>query len=292
MNNQNKALLAGTAYIVATPVGNLEDITLRALRILKEVDFVLCEDTRVTSKLLNKYHIKTKLFAYHKFNEKKQINFILELLKSGKSIAIVSDAGTPLISDPGSVLVCELVKNNISVLPIPGPSALVGALSVYPYPLEEFLFVGFLPNVKSKRERLISSFCNRAENIVLYVAPHDCNKYLGEICSFYPDVKVFYAREITKLYEELWSGNIKDLIEILKNKKIKGEIVLCLHFSKEKNKLKVNVSKDELLENMKKLIEKGNSLKMTSKIIGKELGISSNNLYSLYLNKIKTQNLK
>ena len=286
-NNSSDFKQTGTAYVVATPIGNLEDITLRALKILREVDYILCEDKRITSRLLNKYQMKTKLLVYHKFNEKKQLDFVLELLKNGKNIAIVSDAGTPLISDPGSLLITELVKNNINIFPIPGPSALISALSIYPYPLDEFLFVGFLPDAKLKREKLISSFDGRAENIVLYIAPHDLSKYISEIYSFYPNVKVFYAREITKLYEESWSGNIKDLIATLKNKRIKGEIVLCLYFPEEKNKVNQNVNEVELLEKMKELVKKGNSLKVASKTVSKEYDISSNALYSLYLNKIE-----
>src|SRR3990167_2262652 len=145
-------------YIVATPIGNLEDITLRALRILKEVDFILCEDKRVTTKLLNKYEIKSNLISLHKYNEQKLINHVLSILQAGKNAAIVSDAGTPLISDPGLSLISSLQENDIKVVSIPGPSALTGALSICPLKTNEFLFAGFLPESKTERKKLIESF--------------------------------------------------------------------------------------------------------------------------------------
>ena len=150
MQNTEGRIGNGVLYVVATPIGNLEDITLRALRVLKEVDYILCEDKRITSKLLNKYAIKSTLIKYHKFNEQKESENILSLLNSGKKIALVSDAGTPLISDPGESLIYEALKNRIKVSPIPGPSSLTSALSLCPFASLEFLFIGFLPHKKSK----------------------------------------------------------------------------------------------------------------------------------------------
>ncbi|MBI2995349.1 MAG: 16S rRNA (cytidine(1402)-2'-O)-methyltransferase [Candidatus Melainabacteria bacterium] len=218
-------------YIVATPIGNLEDITLRALRILKEVDYILCEDKRITVRLLNKYEIKSKLISLHKYNEEKSTQEILSLLKEGKNIALVSDAGTPLISDPGSRLITHLRKNNIKIISIPGPSSLTSALSACGFDLREVLFLGFLPAKKSKREKIISSLKERAKVVVIFVAPHDLKKYLLEIYNIYPDIKIFYSREISKIYEENWSGNIKDLVLQLEAKPLKGEIVLILNFN-------------------------------------------------------------
>lgn len=223
--------MTGCLYVVATPIGNLEDITLRALRVLKEVDYILCEDKRVTIRLLNKYAIKTKLISCHKFNEEKITNYVLDLLKSGNNIALVSDSGTPLISDPGSNLIAVLNKNNIRVIPIPGSSALSTALSVFPGGVKEFLFLGFLPGRRSRRIKKISTLKERADIVVLFVAPHDFKKYLSEIYEFYPDVKIFYGRELTKIYEETWAGNIKELIEKLNSKDLRGEIVLFLCFA-------------------------------------------------------------
>ena len=218
----------GILYVVATPIGNLEDITLRAIRILKEADFILCEDKRQTVKLLNKYEIKSKLISFHKFNEEKIQNEVLSLLNSGKSLALVSDAGTPLISDPGSKLVLACHENKIKVISIPGSSSLTGALSVSGLDLKEFLFVGFLPGKKSKRKRLIASFNERSKNVVLFVGPHDFKKYINEIYEIFSDINVFYGRELTKIHEESWFGNIKELISNLNEFKAKGEIIFCL----------------------------------------------------------------
>ncbi len=276
----------GILYVLATPIGNLEDLTLRAIRILKEVDFIFCEDKRVTIKLLNKYQIKSQLIPFHKFNESSQANLILSYLQVGKNIALVSDAGTPLISDPGSTLISFLTENKVEIVPIPGPSALVTALSACPFPMDNFLFIGFLPSSKSQREKLITSLSTRAQNVVIYVAPHDFQKYVKEIHGIYPGIKVFYGREITKLYEEFWSGSIKELAEDLDAKKIKGEIVLCLHFDKAENH---NVSdkptKEELINAMKKLREDGCSLKEASKILSNKFDLSSKSLYDMYLVK-------
>lgn len=277
----------GILYVLATPIGNLEDITLRALKTLKEVDFIFCEDKRVTIKLLNKYEIKSQLIPFHKFNESSQANLILSYLQTGKNIAIVSDAGTPLISDPGSTLISFLTENKVEIVPIPGPSALVTALSACPFPMDNFLFIGFLPSSKSQREKLITSLSSRAQNVIIYVAPHDFHKYVKEIHAIYPDIKVFYGREITKLYEEFWSGSIKELVEDLEVKKIKGEIVLCLHFDKAANHSADNEpTKEELIDSMKKLREDGYSLKEASKILSKKFDLPSKSLYDMYLVKL------
>ncbi len=277
----------GVLYVLATPIGNLNDITLRALQILKEVDFIFCEDKRVTIKLLNKYQIKSKLVPFHKFNESSQANLILSYLQASKNIALVSDAGTPLISDPGSTLISFLMESKIKIVPIPGPTALIAALSTYPFPLENFLFLGFLPSSKSQREKLIASLKGRAQNVVIYVAPHDFDRYIKEIYVVYPDIKVFYGREITKLYEEFWSGSIKELVGNLDAKKIKGEIVLCLYFDKSENQsTEYKPTKEELINAMKKLKEEGASLKEASKILSKKFDLSSKFLYDMYLMKL------
>ena len=270
----------GTLYVVATPIGNLEDITLRALRILKEVDCVLCEDKRVTAKLLNRYQIKTKLISFHKFNESKSIADIVSLISSGKNIALVSDGGTPLISDPGSNLISVLIKNNIKIFSIPGPSALTSAFAISPFVGNEFLFLGFLPSQKSKREEIISSLKERSKVAILFVAPHDLNKYLLEIQSFYSDIEVSYARELTKIYEEHWLGKINNLIELVEKKKLKGEIVLFLYFN---NAPLVSLDSDVIVNEMKSYISSGSSLKDASKIIAKKVNLSSKSLYNLYL---------
>ena len=277
----------GSLFVVSTPIGNLEDITIRAINVLKEVDYILCEDTRVSLKLLNKYSIKTKLIAYHRNNEINQLENILLDLKSGKNIALISDAGTPLISDPGSILLSSISQNNLKAFSVPGPSALTAALSLCPFFKNEFLFVGFLPEQKSKRIDLISKMFARSVLVVLYIAPHDFRKYLIEIQSFYPSIKVFYAREITKAYEDVWYGEINRLIETLGQKKIKGEIVLCLDFKRDNIK-QIDMTNTELFIAINDYINKGFSLKEASRQCSKEFGLSSKKLYKLYLEQKKS----
>ena len=274
----------GDLYVVATPIGNLEDITLRAIRILKEVDFILCEDKRITVRLLNKYEIKTKLISFHKHNEKEEAENIISHLKSGKNIALVSDAGSPLISDPGTELISSAYKNNIKVITIPGPSALISALSICPIKFNEFTFLGFLPDKASKRNDLISSLKKNYSVIVLYIAPHDLKKYIKEIYSHYLTINIFYARELTKIYEECWYGKIKDLIDLLEKKELKGELVLVLDFREEKDKNNY-INKEEIINQMEKSIKGGRSLKEASKYYAKEYDLPSNELYKIYLKK-------
>lgn len=289
MRTQNKNINHITAlYVVATPIGNLEDITLRALRILKEVDFILCEDKRITSRLLNKYDIKTKLIDFHKFNESKRIDQVISLIKSGKNIALVSDSGTPLVSDPGSTLVSALKKEKIKTISIPGPSALTAALSVSPLVLNEFLFLGFLPSEKNKRHKILSSLKAKSNNVILFIAPHDFKKYTKEIFDIYPDVDVFYARELTKIYEETWAGRIKDLINDVGacvRKPLRGEIVLGICFNDTENNH--SVSDEEIIKIMKSYIDKGFSLKEASRKFAKEHNLSTNKIYDLYIKKRK-----
>ncbi len=270
-------------YVVATPIGNLEDITFRAIRILEEVDFILCEDKRITIRLLNKYEIKTKLISFHKHNETEEAKNITSHLKSGKNVALVSDAGSPLISDPGCELILEAYKNNIKIISIPGPSALISALSVCPIKFNEFTFLGFLPDKISKRNGIISSLYKNHSTVVLYIAPHDFKKYIKEIYSHYPNINIFYARELTKIYEESWHGKIKDLLDLLEKKELKGEIVLVLDFQKHGDK--TNITEKEVINEMRKNIESGKSLKETSKLFAKEYDLSSKTLYDMYIKK-------
>ena len=274
----------GNLYVVATPIGNLEDITLRAIRTLKEVDFILCEDKRITSKLLNKYEIKTKLISFHKYNEKDEAENVISYLKSGKNIALVSDAGSPLISDPGTELISTAYKNGIKVSSIPGASALISALSICPVKFNEFTFLGFLPDKVSKRNDLISSLSKNYSVVVLYIAPHDLKKYVKEIFNYYPEINVFYARELTKIYEESWHGKIKDFISLTEKKEFKGEMVLILDFQEIKSN-KTRKPDNEIINEMKSYISKGASLKEVSKLFAKEYTLSSKDLYKMYLKK-------
>ncbi len=274
----------GSLYVIATPIGNLEDITLRAIRILKEVDFILCEDKRITQKLLNKYEIKTKLISFHKFNEKEEAERIIDYLNGGKDIALVSDAGSPLISDPGADLISTAYKNGIKVISIPGACALISALSICPIKFNEFTFFGFLPEKVSKRNDLISSFSKNCSVAVLYIAPHDLKKYIKEIYDKYPTINIFHTRELTKIYEESWHGKIKDFLNLTEKRVFKGEMVLVLDFQEIRSN-KTRKPDNDIIDEMKKYISKGTSLKEASKLCAKEYDLSSNDLYKMYLKK-------
>jgi len=224
-----------TLYIIGTPIGNLEDITLRALRILKEVDFVLCEDTRVTRKLLDKYEIKTPTISYHSFSGKIKTDKILELLEEGKNIALVSDAGTPTISDPGFMLVSQVKEkfgDKVQVSPIPGPSALISALSVSGLSADSFTFYGFLPRKKGK-QTIINEILESRRTSVFYESQHRIIKTLNLIKELNEEkqIKIVIAREITKIFEQVISGSIEEVIQYFEDNpdKVKGEFVVMVN---------------------------------------------------------------
>lgn len=218
-------------YIVPTPIGNMGDITYRAIEVLNSVDLIACEDTRTTQKLLNHYNIKTKTFSYHKFNEKSKVDEIVSLLHSGKTIALVSDAGTPMICDPGSVLISELIKNNISITSLAGACALTTFLSQVPRKNEFFTFIGFFPQTKQQREQILMDYAK--SNLVFYESPNRIIETLKCIRDIIGDVKIALARELTKLYEETIIDSIDNVIEHFNNE-VKGEIV-CMIYAKEQN---------------------------------------------------------
>ena len=225
-------------YIIGTPIGNLEDISLRALRILKEVDFILCEDTRVTKRLLNKYKITTPTLSYHSFSGAFKTQKILDLLKEGKDLALVSDAGTPTISDPGFQLVSQIKEkfgDKIKIIPIPGSSALIAALSVSGLPSERFLFLGFLPHKKG-RQTLIKEIAHSTRTVAFYESPHRVLKALEMLKTQLDEVgqtqtrKIVVAKELTKIHEQIISGNITEIILYFEKNpdKIKGEFVFVI----------------------------------------------------------------
>ncbi len=218
-------------YIVATPIGNLEDITLRALRILKEVNIIVCEDTRVTGKLLSHYEIKTKMFSWHANSNQSELQKILEWLSDGQQVALVTDAGTPTISDPGVLLVQEVYKNlpQVKVVSVPGPSALTAALSVSGISSSNFTWLGFLPHKKG-RETIFKKIADSNETYVFYESPHRIEKTLTSLTTFAPIRKVTICRELTKLHEQVISGNAQELLDSIKigNLVIKGEFVVIV----------------------------------------------------------------
>ena len=217
-------------YIVATPIGNLEDITLRALRILKEVGFVLCEDTRVTKILLAKYEIKTPTISYFQHSKISKINQIIDLLKSGKSLALVSDAGTPGISDPGNKLIEQVVgvlSNKVEIIPIPGSSAVISALSISGLPTDKFIFYGFLPHKKGK-EKILKEIINNKLTSVFYESTHRIIKTLTKLQELGLNKQVVVCRELTKKFETVYRGNISEVLNQLNKSTTKGEFVVVI----------------------------------------------------------------
>jgi len=271
-------------YLVSTPLGNLKDITFRAIEVLEKSDYILCEDTRVSKNLLDKYQIKSKLISNHKFNEKKNLVKIIEYLKSGKMISLISDAGTPGISDPGSVLVNECINNEIRIFPIPGPSAVAAAVSISGFS-DKFLFYGFFPQKKhfliSELERL-SEFEN---TLVFFASPKKINKIIPEIKKNFVGRKILLCREITKFYEEYIRKKVDDLE--LFEKEPKGEITIVIS-----EKLVTKNNSEKLSESDKNIIEqmiKKFSLKEITNLIGKNKKISKKEIYN-YCLKLKNEN--
>lgn len=222
----------GTLYIVATPIGNMEDMTYRAVRILSEVDIILCEDTRTTGKLLARYNIKNKTMSYHAHSSKGKENIIIDMLSQGKNMALVSDAGTPCISDPGVMLVAQIRNefgNLAKVVPIPGPSALISALSASGISTASFVFLGFLPHKKG-RETLFKEISNMNRPVAFYESSHRIIKTLVSLNEYCPEKKVVIAREITKMFEEFITGNPNEVLDQIKSdtNKQKGEFVVIV----------------------------------------------------------------
>jgi 16S rRNA (cytidine1402-2'-O)-methyltransferase len=219
-----------TLYIVATPIGNLEDTSKRALRILSEVDLILCEDTRVTKKLLEHYQIKTPTLSYHQHSQLKKVDYILDLLKQNKSLALVSDAGTPGISDPGNKLISSIVTSPdlvVKIVPIPGPSAVTAVASISGFPMDKFIFLGF-PPAKNKRKKFFEEIINSKHPAIFYESPYRIIKSLKELGIMNEELKVVVARELTKKFETVYQGKIKEVIKKIERDKTKGEFVVIV----------------------------------------------------------------
>jgi 16S rRNA (cytidine1402-2'-O)-methyltransferase len=218
----------GVLYVVSTPIGNLEDITLRALRVLREVDLIAAEDTRRTRQLLTHYGIRKPLISYHDFNRRMREKTLLQELREGKSIALVTDAGTPGISDPGEELVLGAIQESIPLIPIPGPAALISALSVSGLPTESFLFYGFLPSRAAARKKWLASLKDRPETLVFYESPRRVGFLLQDAAQILGDRRVVVAREMTKVYEEVYRGSVSEVLERLGEEEVKGEVTIIL----------------------------------------------------------------
>ena len=263
-------------YLVSTPIGNLKDITLRALEILKKSDIILCEDTRVSKKLLDKYAIKSKLISNHKFNEKKNVVNIIEFLKKEKIVSLISDAGTPVISDPGSVLVNHCVKNNIRIYPIPGPSAVLAAVSISGFS-DQFFFYGFFPEKKQDIKREFEKLSKLNSTLVFFASTKKINKVINELKHYFAGRRIIFCREITKLYEEFLREDI-DKLELFK-KDQKGELTVVIsEISKNKN-ISQKLDESDIIK-IKKMINKFTIKEIISKIrISKN--ISKKEIYNL-----------
>ncbi len=220
-------------YIVSTPIGNLKDITLRALEILKEVDFIACEDTRVTVNLLHHYEIKREMLSLNAVNENSKIDLIINRILSGESCALVSDAGTPGISDPGKRLIASAIGKNITVVPVPGASALLTALTISGLPADSFIFEGFIPQKKGRQKKL-AKISQEERAVVIYESVYRIEKLINELNQFIPDREIAVCRELTKKFEEVWRGKPSEILNSLPGKTIKGEFVIVIAPSKWK----------------------------------------------------------
>lgn len=220
--------ISGTLFVIATPIGNLKDITLRAIETLQNVDIIACEDTRISLVLLNKYNIQKKLVSFHKYSKKERVNGLIESLKHGADIGLITDAGTPGISDPGAFLVREAIKNNIRVIPIPGPSALTSAVSISGSCEKGFVFVGFLPSTITNRNNMIKKYSSIGLPLVFYESPKRLLNTLEFIKNIEEKIHVFILKELTKLHEGYVVGNIQDVINKLKHNVLKGEYTVIL----------------------------------------------------------------
>jgi 16S rRNA (cytidine1402-2'-O)-methyltransferase len=227
----------GSLYIVSTPIGNREDITLRALRILKEVDLIAAEDTRHTLLLLRHFGIQTPLTSYFEGNEFKKKEFILSKLKQGHRVALVSDAGTPGISDPGFRLIQTAIENQIPIIPIPGPSAVITALSVSGLPTDAFLFKGFFPHKSKKKRDLLTQLEDVRETLIFYESPHRLSETLNDIFDILGDREMVLTRELTKVYEEVIRGKVSEIQTQIGERKLKGEITLVISGKTRKAKI-------------------------------------------------------
>ena len=270
-------------YLVSTPIGNLKDITFRAIETLKKSSYILCEDTRVSRILLDRYQIKSDLISNHKFNESKNLNKIINLLKSGEIISLISDAGTPSISDPGAILVNECVRNNIKITPIPGPSAVATAVSISGFS-EKFIFLGFLPEKKKELENVLNKISKFDETCVFFISARKVNKIIPELKKNFSGRKIIFCREISKIYEEFIRKNVDDL-DIF-DKDLKGELTIVISEKKISKNNSQELSESDM-NMINKLINKL-TIKEITEIISRNNEISKKEIYN-YCLRIKNE---
>lgn len=271
----------GKLYIVATPIGNLEDITLRALRILKEVDLIAAEDTRQTLKLLNHFEISKPLISYHRHNEDIKSNILIEKLKNGENIALVSDAGTPGICDPGEEVIKKSIEENIEVIPIPGACALINALIVSGLNTSEFLFLGFLPLNKKLRKEKFEEIKKSEKTIIIYEAPHKMKNTLQDLKDVINDRKIVLSRELTKIHEEFIRKNINELLDNIDN--LKGEMILIIEGNKKEKNEENELNFLSIEEHYKYYEKQGYDKKEIIKKIAKDRNVNKNEIYMKFI---------
>jgi 16S rRNA (cytidine1402-2'-O)-methyltransferase len=270
-------------YLVSTPIGNLKDITFRAIEVLKKSSYILCEDTRVSKNLLDKYDIKSKLISNHKFNETKNLSKIIELLKSGEIISLISDAGTPSISDPGAILVNECIEKNIKIIPIPGPSAVSTAVSISGFS-EKFFFYGFLPDKKQNLLNVLKKLSQFNNSLVFFISPKKINKIIPDLKNNFMGRKIVFCREISKLYEEFVRKDIDDLKPFIKEPK--GELTVVISEKKvDKNSSQVLSESDKSI--ISKMVDIF-SVKEITNFINQNRDVSKKEIYN-YCLKLKNE---
>jgi 16S rRNA (cytidine1402-2'-O)-methyltransferase len=277
--------MPGILYIVATPIGNLEDITLRALRVLKEVDVVAAEDTRHTQILLSRHDIHTPLTSYHEHNEKTKAQELVTRLARGQNVALVSDAGTPAISDPGFRLVVQAIRAGVRIIPIPGASALTAVLSASGLPTDRFVFEGFLPAKKSQRREKLQTLRDETRTLIFYEAPHRLKEALDDIHELLGNREAVLAREVSKIHEEFLRGPVSELVRTLGGGEMRGEVTLIISGSSGAP----DVSEDRLKAEIRELKGKGLRVKEIAEVLGEKFGYPKKEIYRLALHGAKVR---
>jgi len=270
--------MKGTLYLVATPIGNLEDITLRAIRVLKEVDLIAAEDTRTSSRLMQHYCISTQMVSYHKFNERERAELLIPQLEAGKNIAVISDAGMPGISDPSEIIVTECIQHDIQVVPIPGPSAITAALAASGLSTDSFSFYGFLPKSLTKCKDLLQKLVSHPETLIFYESPKRVVRTLTLMKEIFGDRMAVIAKELTKIHETFFRGPISALLENLNEENLKGEFVIIVQGGSSPE-----IPLPEVKRALKEQIKAGISLSDAVKKVAGEYNLNKNQVYEIAL---------
>ena len=274
--------MAGILYVIATPIGNLEDITLRALAILKQVDLIAAEDTRHTRILLAHYQIQTPLTSYHEHNEQSRAPLLIERLQRGENLALVTDAGTPAISDPGYRLIAGAIGAGIRIVPVPGPSALLAALSASGMPTDRFVFEGFLPSKRSDRQKKLESLRDEPRTLVFYEAPHRLHESLADMRRIFGEREIAVGRELTKLHEEFVRGSLDDVNFELSRRELKGEITIVVRGASGR---KEAPSEEQLCSDIDRLAKQGAGIKQIAETLAARYGLPKRQVYRLALQR-------